>query len=365
LATRELGTDFDSYTSAYTELDNTLGEPNADLPYARLLAKKLGLKLREITIAPDVAELLPKLLFHLDEPLVDPAAVTSYLMSSAARQDGNKVLLSGHGADEMFLGGSYLTLRKTSWVDSLPTVLRGLAGRLEDQLPGLLAPEGQSVPRRARRFLQIVASDPSARYLSYCTFSRGANLAALFSADARQALGSAKYNDDCLAHMESRALEGFNRYRDRNLSIYTPNHNLAYADKMAMAVGLEVRVPYLDIEVVKQACSYPYELLIQGHTPKWILREAARGVLPDEIIDRPKAGLGAPYRKWLRYDMEDLWHDATSREAIANRGWFDYDTVQRVRKMSLSGYADLYMMQWAIITIELWARQFIDRKWAV
>jgi asparagine synthase (glutamine-hydrolysing) len=63
--------------------------------------------------------------------------------------------------------------------------------------------------------------------------------------------------------------------------------------------------------------------------------------------------------------MEDLWHDATSREAIANRGWFDYDTVQRVRKMSLSGYADLYMMQWAIITIELWARQFIDRKWAV
>ena len=94
-----------------------------------------------------------------------------------------------------------------------------------------------------------------------------------------------------------------------------------------------------------------------------ILRNAARGIVPDDIIDRPKAGFGAPYRKWLRYDLQQLWQDVTSRDSIAARGWFDYEAVQIVRKASQAGKADLYMLQWAIITLELWARQFFDGGW--
>ncbi|RLA42431.1 MAG: hypothetical protein DRQ97_14010 [Gammaproteobacteria bacterium] len=103
--------------------------------------------------------------------------------------------------------------------------------------------------------------------------------------------------------------------------------------------------------------------LVQGEVDKLILRNAARGIVPDDIIDRPKAGFGAPYRKWLRYDLQELWQDVTSRESIAARGWFDYDAVQNVRKVSQAGKADLYMLQWAIITVELWDRQFIDGEW--
>ena len=130
-----------------------------------------------------------------------------------------------------------------------------------------------------------------------------------------------------------------------------------------MAVGVETRVPLLDMELVQRATQYPPSWLLKGGVDKLILRNAARGIVPDDIIDRPKAGFGAPYRKWLRYDLEDLWQDVTSRESINSRGWFDYEAVQDVRKVSQSGKADLYMLQWAIITVELWARQFIDRNW--
>ncbi len=84
--------------------------------------------------------------------------------------------------------------------------------------------------------------------------------------------------------------------------------------------------------------------------------------MPDEIIDRPKAGFGAPYRKWLRYDLAELWDDLTSEQAVQARGWFDYKALQDARARSQAGKDDLYMLQWAVLTIELWARQFIDRN---
>jgi asparagine synthase (glutamine-hydrolysing) len=122
-------------------------------------------------------------------------------------------------------------------------------------------------------------------------------------------------------------------------------------------------VPLLDMALVDKAAQFPSSWLVKGGVDKLILREAARGIVPDDIIDRPKAGFGGPYRKWLRYDLEELWQEVTSRESIESRGWFNYEAVQNVRRVSQAGKADLYMLQWAIITVELWARQFIDGKW--
>jgi asparagine synthase (glutamine-hydrolysing) len=97
--------------------------------------------------------------------------------------------------------------------------------------------------------------------------------------------------------MESQNLSGLQRLQERDLSIYLPNHNLLYTDKMGMAVGLEARVPLLDIDLVNRATEYPYHWQLSWGKTKVLFRKAARGVVPDEIIDRPKAGFGAPYRK--------------------------------------------------------------------
>ncbi len=365
LAARTLGTGLACYTSTYEISDNKLDQANPDAPYARQLARKLGLQLHEIPLDPNLCELLPQLIYHLDEPLADPAAIACYLISREARRDGTKVLLSGQGADELFSGyPRYRAMHLTRFADNTPMLLRQPLVAIANRMPGALEGKAGALLRRSKRVLRELADDPSRRFLAYCASTPQAAISSLFSEEVKAVLGDADYRDDCLLYMEKRGLADFNRFRDRDISIYLPNHNLLYTDKMGMAVGVETRVPLLDMELVRKACGFPYTWLVSGSTDKLILRQAARGIVPDDIIDRPKAGFGAPYRKWLRYDLGDLWQDVTSRESIAARGWFDYDAIQNVRKVSQSGMADLYLLQWAIITLELWARQFVDRQWS-
>jgi asparagine synthase (glutamine-hydrolysing) len=131
---------------------------------------------------------------------------------------------------------------------------------------------------------------------------------------------------------------------------------------MGMAAGLEGRVPLLDIELVEAATQYPSEWKLHNGTTKVLLREVSKGILPKQIISRPKAGFGAPYRKWLRRDLAELWGDLTNVSGVKRRGWFDHAALQDARRRSQTGRDDLYMLQWAVLTVELWARQFIDRN---
>jgi asparagine synthase (glutamine-hydrolysing) len=149
--------------------------------------------------------------------------------------------------------------------------------------------------------------------------------------------------------------------QERDLSIYLPNHNLLYTDKMGMAVGLEARVPFLDLDLVTATLQYPVSWKLNGWTTKRLLREAAQGVVLQQVINRRKAGFGAPYRKWLRYDLAEMWNDIMNEAAIRRRGWFDYSAVQGARQRSQAGKVDLYMLQWALLSMEIWARHFIDR----
>lgn len=364
LAARKLGPELRCYTSTYEISDNKLDQANPDAPYARQLAKKLGLKLDEITLNPNMADLLPQLIYQMDEPIADPAAIACYLISRRASDDGTKVLLSGQGADELFSGyPRYRVMKQTGFIDGSPMWLRESVAAAAGLVPGAVEGRAGALFRRSKRVLRELGADSSRRFLAYCANTPQAEISRVFSAEVKAVLASADYQQDCIQHMQRRGLDGFNRFRDRDVSIYMPNHNLLYTDKMGMAVGVETRVPLLDMGLVRKATRYPPSWLLRGRVDKFILRKAARGIVPDNIIDRPKAGFGAPYRKWLRYDLEGLWQDLTSRESINSRGWFDYDAVQNVRRVSQAGKADLYMLQWAIMTVELWARQFIDRKW--
>jgi len=353
---------FPGYTISIPKNSNRIDQAQDDAPYARQVARGLGLAFHEIEIVPQVASLLPSLIRHLDEPLADPAIINCYLISQLARQNGTKVLLSGQGADELFGGyPRYRALRALRWIDRVPVSVRTGVTRVARLVPGGMGGRLGATIRRVRRVLSDIHRAPDERFLAYCMSTPREIVRSVLRADIQSEIEHDRPDDDCLLRMRTGGLDGDDRFLDRDLTVYLPNHNLLYTDKMAMAAGVEARVPFLDLKLVELACSMPAEYKLVPR-PKAILREAARGLIPDSIIDRPKAGFGAPYRQWLRHDLAPVWEELTSPSAIRRRGWFSTDGLLHIREQSQSGRADYYMLQWAVLTLELWAREFLDRN---
>jgi asparagine synthase (glutamine-hydrolysing) len=207
-----------------------------------------------------------------------------------------------------------------------------------------------------------MTDQPDHRFMAFCSATPDSYIYRVLHPGVREILKDRSSAEQSLSMIQSFSANNGNKYLYRDFVDYLPNHNLLYMDKMSMAEGTETRVPLLDLEIVKKVAGLPFEWKVSGFKTKKILRDVAKGIVPDKIIHRPKAGFGAPYRKWLRYDLNEMWNELTSERALTQRGWFDIHGVKEIRRLSQEGDLDLYMLQWAILTIELWARQFIDRN---
>jgi asparagine synthase (glutamine-hydrolysing) len=343
------------FATIYTADDNRVDQTVEDAPYARRIAGERGLSLTEFVLKPEVSELLPRLMYHLDEPLADPATLACYLICRDARERGVKVLLSGQGADELFSGyPRYWVLSRTAWWDRMPQSLRRGLAAAAAWLPGAWPGRVGAAIRRTRRVLLAAPQSAGQRFLEY-------------SRSNPQGLALDVWQPELQAELsrDEELLAGEDWYTAaarRDLGVYLPNHNLLYCDKMSMATGVEARVPFLDNDIVDLACGMPAAWKVANGATKVILRNAARSIVPTYIIDRPKAGFGAPYRSWLQRDLAAVWTDLTSPQGIARRGWFDPAALERCRADSLAGRVDTYMLQWSVLCLELWAREFLDRN---
>lgn len=354
---------FTCFTIAYPSSENVLDRAVEDGPFARRASLALGLRYEEQELKPDVVTLWPRLVYHLDEPLADPAAIACYLVSRLARERGTPVLLSGQGADELFGGyPRYPAMWLTGWADRVSPTLARVAASTAAILPGALPGPVGAWSRRLRRLLAASDRPRDERFLSYCASTPEADIRGVLGEAFLAGVRGRSAFDRCLERMREEGLAGPDRWLERDLSVYLPNHNLLYTDKMSMAVGLEARVPLLDLDLVSDAVRYPLEWKVRRRLTKVLLREAAAGTVPDEIVQRPKAGFGAPYRKWLRHDLGEMWGDLTSPSVVNRRGWFSAEGLRRIREESQSGKSDLYMLQWAVLTMELWARHFLDGR---
>jgi asparagine synthase (glutamine-hydrolysing) len=360
LVTPEIKSEFRCYTVTYPSEENRLDRAEEDGPFAQRVARRLAVPHLECEIKPNVVDLWPTLLYYLDEPIADPAAIACYLISNVARTHRTKVLLSGQGADELFGGyPRYQAMSATRIFGSMPSFIRRAVSSWGRSLPG--AREGRigAKLRRIRRVLSTIEMDPDRRFMSYCANTPDEAALRVLSPEFRNEIHGTLPTDECIRHMNEVGLDGVDRWLERDLKVYLPNHNLLYTDKMSMAVGVEARVPLLDMELVNLATSMPPEWKVNQGTTKMVLRDASKGIVSEEVLNRPKAGFGAPYRKWLRYDLSEMWNDLTSPSGVRLRGWFDPVELQRIRNVSQSGQEDLYMLQWAVLTVELWARQFM------
>jgi asparagine synthase (glutamine-hydrolysing) len=345
-----------------------VGETALDDPeVATRLARHLGCENQRIVVEPNVTDLLPRLVWHMDEPTADPAIIPAYLVCREARKQAT-VLLSGVGGDELFAG--YRKHVAHYWADAycrLPRGLRGAAERVLGVLPSLRGTPLKGTLRLTRKMLRSAKLDPIARFIANCTYLDDRQKGALYTEEfAAQGISS----DSSAQHHAA-----FDRVRDADFlhqmlyldsKIFMPTLNLTYNDKMSMASSVEVRVPFLDRELAEfVAWHVPPRLKLKGFlrpTTKYIFRQGMRDVLPAEVLRQPKAGFGAPVDYWLAHDLKEMIDDLLAPAQLRRRGLFRPEAVRRFVDEHRSGRYDWSMQLWQFLTIELWMQVFLDGK---
>jgi asparagine synthase (glutamine-hydrolysing) len=332
-----------------------------DVRWARRVNEQLQTDFHEIMLKPSVADLLPKLVYHMEEPPID-MAIPSYLVSQAARET-LKVMLSGMGGDEVFAGyPRQMAMKIASAFDPVPSLLRApLMKTVARVLPGGLPGKLTAPLRNAKKFARSAALDFEDRYLGYGTYFTNELKRRLYSDEWRTLTSD---YDPYVVHRSyfARASEAapLNQLLYVDLKTFLPCLNLLTTDKTSMAANLEVRVPFLNREMIEMAARMPPRLKLRGLTRKYVLKRALEGVLPKDVIYRRKAGFGAPIRSWLRGPLRPLIGDLLSEETVKRRGIFRPREVKRVLDANFSGREDYNLQVFQLLGLEMWHRTFID-----
>lgn len=327
-----------------------------ELPYARQVSELFATQHREIVVRPDVVDLLPRLLWHLDEPIGDTAFVTTYLVSEFARREVT-VILSGVGGDELFGGyRRYLGEYFGAYYDRLPGWLRrGLLAPVARRLPADRHSRLLNLSRYARSFILAQELSPEERYRAYVeVYARGER-----DALCRTACPA---GPDALdrAFAEADPGDPLRRLLEVDLATQMPDDLLMLTDKMSMATSLECRVPLLDQQLVATAARIPAHLRIHGRNLKHVLKHALADVLPKEILYRPKRGFGAPMGAWLKRELAPLLRAVLSRETVERRGLLNWAPIAETIAEHDSSRADRTDHLISLLNLELWCRLYLD-----
>lgn len=347
--TYSIGFDGGAAERFYNELDN-----------AREVSTMFGTDHHEILVKPDVVRLLPKLLWHMDEPIADSAFVTTFLVAEFARRDV-KVILSGVGGDELFGGyRRYLGEHYMRYVNWLPQPAKRGAAWLADMLPSDRHSKWLNYSRLAKNFLGAAASPFTERYRAYVGVFSGAETSALMAhppgvrvdaiADAFARVGG----EDALARMFA-----------VDASTQMPDDLLMLTDKMTMAASLECRVPLLDHELVELAAAIPAHHKVAGGELKSLMKTALADVLPKEVLYRPKRGFGAPMGAWMKGALAEMLGNALSRESLEARGLLNAAPVARLIEDHRANRIDGTDKLLALLNLEIWCRVYLDGRSAV
>lgn len=334
-------------------------ERYTELEYARLAAQKFQTHHQEIEIHSRCTHLLPEVIRHFDEPFGNPTALLLYQLSQQTREHVT-VALAGDGGDEIFLGyPRHLGAALQSRLALLPSALRSLFAKgalwIDDQTNGAHA------RRRFREFLGSAALPWQQAYIQWVTYFTPAMRNALYTPDFQAAVGD---------YRAETFLQGwFDRVRDAHpldqvsyadLHTFLPHNLLEYGDRMSMAHGLEVRLPFTDHKLVELAMRIPARLKLKRRTTKYALREAMRPLLPPEILERGKLGLNPPLGIWLRGELAPLIEEQLSTRAVEAAGWFQPQAVANLVRDFRTGRRDYSLHIWALLVLNQWRRQILE-----
>ena len=317
-------------------------------PFARAVANRFGTEHHEEVVHPDVVELIERLVWHHDQPFGDSSAVPTFLLSQVARKHVT-VALSGDGGDELFAGYERFAAGVAAdRLAHLPRAVRHGGERLATALPsGALHGRVGSL----QRFASAIEEGMPSAYLRWISYVQPAQRERLLRAPDDWAQESYAHAWDATAG--ARPLD---RLLALNLDTYLLDDLLVKTDRMSMAHGLEVRSPFLDTALVEFAMRLPPSVKLRGLSLKRVLKRAVAGLLPDEILSRPKHGFGVPLDRWFRgelasYTAAMLGPKAHVRRRL-NGAELDRMLAEHDARAQNHGHA-----LWTLLTLELFLRR--------
>ncbi len=330
-----------------------------DYPYAVRMAEHLGVPLHTIEVGPEMARSLERMVYHLDEPQADPAALNVLYISSAARKLGIKVLLSGAGGDDILAGyrrHHAIALEKVwRW---LPRAVRTGMRLSTDTLR-----KDSDFGRRVSKAFAYADEDLQGRLIGYFLWTHPEETRALLHPDISADLTARKITSPMASALEglARTTPPLNQMLFLDGKFFLTDHNLNYTDKMSMAAGVEVRVPFLDPDLMNFAARLPLDFKQHGATGKWLLKRTMEGILPHASIYRPKVGFGVPLERWLKTDLRELVNDTLSESVLSRRGLFSPSGVASLLRRERAGRVYAAYPIFGIMCIEVWCQTFLDR----
>jgi asparagine synthase (glutamine-hydrolysing) len=332
-----------------------------ELPYARLVARRFETDHHEEVLEPKVAEILPAIVQHFDEPFADSSAVPTFVVAQAAARYV-KVALSGIGGDETFGGyPRYLGVRVSERYARLPRALRhGLAA-----VAPRLVPESRSSRNLGdwvRRFVAGAGMPMPDRYITWTRFFDDARLVSLATPALRAALAGPvdlAQRSAFADHGHGDPVDGAFRI---DLETYLPDDLLTMADRMSMAHSLELRAPFCDHRLIEASLAIPSATKIPGRRLKGLLKTAFAPILPGPVLSHRKQGFMIPLGDWLKTDLRGTLEELLAPEQVRARGLFEPVEVERIKAEHLAGARTHADRLWTLMMAELWIREYLDPR---
>jgi asparagine synthase (glutamine-hydrolysing) len=328
--------------------------------YAAQVAQSINIKqnLRIFSTAQmlESLEMLPRL---LDEPMADPSILPTYLLSKMTSEK-LKVALSGDGGDELFAGYPTFQAHKLiTYFDSLPDSLKNAARSFARSLP--VSDTNLSFDFKVKQLLRGAGVSSEIRFFRWMGGFIDAEKKALLSDDLKAALRHHNSYQDIFQYLnESNLTKDLERILYLSMKLYLQDDILVKVDRAAMANGLEVRCPLLDQEFVEFACKLPTKYKLKGLTTKYLLKKAARGFLPDGIIDRRKKGFGIPIARWLRNELKTFMLDSLEETKIKRQGLFNYTYIKKLIDDHLESKVDNRKALWSLLVFQIWHETYVE-----
>jgi asparagine synthase (glutamine-hydrolysing) len=314
---------------------------------ARLVAQRYDTDHHELVVRPDAAELLPLLADVYDEPFADSSAIPTFLVSGLARSQV-KVALSGEGGDELFGGYfNYVGHRLAPVLGRPASAMRPLIERLPAS-----SGAASTLDYKAKHFARGARRAPLERHFVWKSILSPAQRAAVLAPGRRGAVDPLELLRPSFA--ASAGAEPLARMMDLDLSVFLVEDMLVKTDRASMAQSLELRVPFLDPVVADFALALPSRHKVRGLGKKRLLRKAAAGLVPDEIVGGAKHGFSVPIAAWLRGELEPFARDVLAADTIRRQGFLRSEAVTEMIDAHVAGRRDNSRQIWCLLAFSLW-----------
>lgn len=322
-----------------------------------MVAQHLQVDLEIIDTSIHFLEEFDAMIYHLEEAQADIAPLLVQQISRKAKSQGYDVLIGGVAGDDIFSGyRRHQAIAYEKSIDKIPLSLRKILKKT-----GCLLPEKKQF-RRIKKIMAHIDQNAMQRMISYFFWSDKETIQSLFAKDFLLTVDkeSIEKNFQQIRSSIPNEKNPLNQLLHLEMNGFLPCHNLNYTDKMGMAESVEIRVPYLDNELVALASKIPPELKMKGITTKYLLKKVAEKYLPKEVIYRQKTGFGAPIRTWMQEDkafQKAVW-ERLSKPVLSNGQIFNPQKIEELYQDTLHKKRDNSYTLLSLLAIESWLRQF-------